>query len=195
MVVLGPGSGLGVAGLVSTGDKSVVVASEGGHATMPASSNQEERVLDLLRRRFGHVSAERVLSGPGIENLYEALATLEEVDVPQRNAADITMAALKGTCPTSRAALEMFCAMLGGFAGNVALTYGARGGVYIAIHLTGFRFCLSRDRVACPACRKRPSTGRHRVPLVDHEHRRLHGVGANRFRDFHAARRRCPSLK
>jgi glucokinase len=132
MVVLGPGSGLGVAGLVSTGDKSVVVASEGGHATMPASSNQEERVLDLLRRRFGHVSAERVLSGPGIENLYEALATLEEVDVPQRSAADITMAALKGTCPISRAALEMFCAMLGGFAGNVALTYGARGGVYIA---------------------------------------------------------------
>jgi glucokinase len=132
MVVLGPGSGLGVAGLVSTGDRSVVVASEGGHATMPASSNREEDVLDLLRRRFGHVSAERVLSGPGIENLYDAIATLNEVDAPTRNAADITMAALTGACPTSRAALEMFCAMLGGFAGNVALTYGARGGVYIA---------------------------------------------------------------
>jgi glucokinase len=132
MVVLGPGSGLGVAGLVSTGGRSVVVASEGGHATMPASSNREEHVLDLLRRRFDHVSAERVLSGPGIENLYNAIATINEFDAPTRNAADITMAALKGTCPTSRAALEMFCAMLGGFAGNVALTYGARGGVYIA---------------------------------------------------------------
>jgi glucokinase len=131
-VVLGPGSGLGVAALVGDGARQVAIASEGGHATFPAASAREDAILVYLRKRFGHVSAERVLSGPGIENLYYAIATLDGIDVISRNAADITNAALQGTCPTSRAALDMFCAMLGRFAGNVALTYGARGGVYIA---------------------------------------------------------------
>jgi glucokinase len=132
MVVLGPGSGLGVAALVPQGDVHVVVPSEGGHATMPANSIREDAILDLLRQRFGHVSAERVLSGPGIENLYQAIIALDSIAAPPRNAADITVAALNGACPTSRVTLEMFCAMLGGFAANAALTCGARGGVYIA---------------------------------------------------------------
>jgi glucokinase len=132
MAVLGPGSGLGVAGLVWDGANRMVVASEGGHATLPATSVREDAVLDHLRKLFGHVSAERVLSGPGVENLYQSIAALDGIDAPTRNAAEITEAALRGTCPTSRASLDMFCAMLGGFAGNVALTYGARGGVYIA---------------------------------------------------------------
>jgi glucokinase len=132
MAVLGPGSGLGVGGLVWDGAHRMVVASEGGHATLAATSVREDAVLDHLRKRFGHVSAERVLSGPGIENLYQSIAALDGTDAPSRSAADITEAALQGTCPTSRASLDMFCAMLGGFAGNVALTYGARGGVYIA---------------------------------------------------------------
>jgi glucokinase len=132
MVVLGPGSGLGVAGLVADGARRIVVASEGGHATLFAASQREDSVLDCLRQRFGHVSGERALSGPGLENLHQAIAALDGVEAPVRSAAEITDAALRGTCPTSRAALDMFCAMLGGFAGNVALTYGARGGVYIA---------------------------------------------------------------
>jgi glucokinase len=132
MPVLGPGSGLGVVGLVWDGAHRMVVASEGGHATLAATSVREDAVLDHLRKRFGHVSAERVLSGPGVEHLYQSIAALDEIDAPSRSAADITNAALQGTCPTSRASLDMFCAMLGGFAGNVALTYGARGGVYIA---------------------------------------------------------------
>ena len=132
MAVLGPGSGLGVAGLLADGSRWIVVASEGGHATLSAGSRREDAVLDHLRQCFGHVSAERALSGPGLENLYRAIAALDGIDAPLRNAAQITDAALQGTCPTSRAAVDMFCAMLGGFAGNVALTYGARGGVYIA---------------------------------------------------------------
>jgi glucokinase len=132
MAVLGPGSGLGVACLVQDGERAIVAPSEGGHATMPAASRREDAVLDHLRERFGHVSAERVLSGPGLENLYGAIAAVDRIAVPPRNAVEITKAALQGTCPTSRAALDMFCAMLGAFAGNVALTYGARGGVYIA---------------------------------------------------------------
>ena len=131
-VVLGPGSGLEVAGLVEDGPRRIVVASEGGHATLPATSRREDAVIDHLRQRFGHVSAERALSGPGLENLYRAIAALDGTDAPSRDAAEITNTALQGTCPTSRATLDMFCAMLGGFAGNLALTYGARGGVYIA---------------------------------------------------------------
>jgi glucokinase len=130
MVVLGPGSGLGVAGLVGDSARRIVIASEGGHAT--ATSRREDVILDSLRQRFDHVSAERVLSGPGLENLYRAIAAVDEIDVPLRSASEITHAALQGACSASRAALDMFCAMLGGFAGNVALTYGARGGVYIA---------------------------------------------------------------
>jgi glucokinase len=79
-----------------------------------------------------NVSAERLLSGSGLENLYGAIAAVDETDVPLWNASEITHAALKGTCFTARAALDLFCAMLCGFAGNVALTYGARGGIYIA---------------------------------------------------------------
>jgi glucokinase len=132
MAVLGPGSGLGVAGLVGDDARRIVVASEGGHATLSAASRREDSVLDCLRQRFGHVSGERALSGPGLENLYQAIATLDGIDAPLRDAAEITDAALRGTCPLPSATLDMFCAMLGGFAGNVALTYGARGGVYIA---------------------------------------------------------------
>jgi glucokinase len=132
MVVLGPGSGLGVAGLVGDGPGRIVVASEGGHATLAATSRREDAILDHLRQRFGHVSAERLLSGPGLENLHRAIAAVDEIDVPSWTASEITHAALKGTCSTARAALDLFCAMLGGFAGNVALTYGARGGIYIA---------------------------------------------------------------
>jgi len=132
MAVLGPGSGLGVAGLLPNGQQWIVIGSEGGHATLSASSRREDEILERLRQRFGHVSAERALSGPGLENLYHAIAALDGIDVPPRNAAEITNAALQGTCLIARSSLDMFCAMLGGFAGNVALTYGARGGIYIA---------------------------------------------------------------
>jgi glucokinase len=128
-VVLGPGSGLGVAGLIADG---TVVTSEGGHATFPGASRREDVILDYVRAQFGHVSAERVLSGPGIENLYAAIAHVDGMQVPPRNAVQITNAALCDECPVSVATIDLFCAWLGGFAGNVALTFGACGGVYIA---------------------------------------------------------------
>ena len=129
--VLGPGTGLGVAAYVP--DRGgLVLRSEGGHATLPCVSPREDAVIAVMRRSFGHVSVERALSGPGLENLYRAIAALDGVTVPPRNAADITRAARDGECPVSRAALDMFCALLGDVAGNLALTFGARGGVYIA---------------------------------------------------------------
>jgi glucokinase len=132
MAVLGPGTGLGVACLVPGSKEPAVIAGEGGHATFAAASHREDAVIDYLRCHFGHVSAERVLSGAGLENLYQAIAVLDEREVPSRDAAEITKTALNGTCRTACAALDMFCALLGSFSGNVALTFGARGGVYIA---------------------------------------------------------------
>jgi glucokinase len=77
MAVLGPGTGLGVACLVDRSDRRVVIASEGGHATLAPTCEQEDRIVNHLRKRFGHVSAERVISGSGLENIYQAIAALE----------------------------------------------------------------------------------------------------------------------
>jgi glucokinase len=131
-VVLGPGTGLGVAVHVPLEKGARVLRSEGGHATLSSGSQREDAIIDTLRRQFGHVSAERVLSGPGLENLYRAIASIDAPSAPERRASVITQAALDGTCATSRAALDTFCAMLGEVAGNLALSFGAQGGVYIA---------------------------------------------------------------
>ncbi len=131
MVVLGAGTGLGIAALLP-GDRDLVIATEGGHASLPANTDREDAVIALLRRQFGRVSAERTLSGPGLQNLYRSIAVLDHVDVPTRTAAEITKAALAGTCPVSKAALDMFCAMLGTVAGDLALLFRARGGIYLA---------------------------------------------------------------
>ena len=132
MLTLGPGTGLGVAAYVPLGGDGFVLRSEGGHATLPSGSPRENAIVEHLRQHFGHVSAERVLSGHGLENLYHAIASIDAAAVPQRSAAEITQAAIEGRCATSRAALDMFCALLGEVAGNLALSLGAQGGVYIA---------------------------------------------------------------
>lgn len=136
MVALGPGTGLGVAAYVP-GRADTAIRTEGGHVTLPGASAREDAIIDWLRREFGHVSAERVLSGPGLENLYRAIAALDGAEIPQRSAAAITEAALAGRCDTSRTALETFCALLGDVAGNFTLSFGARGGVFIAGGIAG----------------------------------------------------------
>ena len=132
LAVLGPGSGLGVSGLVRSGAGWTALTGEGGHATMAPASDRESAVLDHMRRRFDHVSAERVLSGPGIVNLYETLAGLNGAPSKGYAAAQITDLGMRGADPVCGEATAMFCAMLGTIAGNLALTLGARGGVYIA---------------------------------------------------------------
>jgi glucokinase len=131
MVVLGPGTGLGVAAYVPGRQGALVLHSEGGHASVPGGSSREDAIIAVLRRQFGHVSAERVLSGHGLENLYRAIAALESLTLPSRSAPEITQAALAGSCATSHAAVETFCALLGAVAGDLALAFGARGGVFI----------------------------------------------------------------
>ncbi|MBP2294107.1 glucokinase [Azospirillum rugosum] len=130
--VLGPGSGLGVSGLVPGPQGWTALAGEGGHVTMAPISDRESAVLAQLRKRHDHVSAERVLSGPGLVNLYEALSILDNREPEAFTPAQVTESALAASNPHCIEAVEMFCAMLGTVAGNLALTLGARGGVYIA---------------------------------------------------------------
>jgi glucokinase len=130
--VLGPGTGLGVASYVPHEGGATVIVGEGGHVTMPATTRLETALFAELHEELDHVSAERVLSGDGLERLYKSLARLTGDQAPERTAAGIASAALAQSCGASQAALDMFCAMLGTFAGNVALTFGARGGIYIA---------------------------------------------------------------
>jgi glucokinase len=132
MVVIGPGTGLGMAAMVRRGGDMTVIATEGGHATLPGTTPREDAVIAHLRARFSHVSAERALSGPGLENLHAAIAAIDNAVVASRTAAEITGHALDRSCMTSRAAVDLFCAMLGTVAGNLALTFRARGGVYLA---------------------------------------------------------------
>jgi glucokinase len=130
--IIGPGSGLGVGGLVPHPTGWLPLPSEGGHVTMSPADAREGAVLDLMRQRLDHVSAERVLSGPGLVNLYAALAELDGVPARSYLPAQITDPATGAADRHCREAVAMFCAMLGTVAGNLALTLGARGGVYIA---------------------------------------------------------------
>ena len=130
--IIGPGTGLGVGALVHAGGAWVTLPGEGGHVTMAPGDAREGAVLDLMRRRFDHVSAERVLSGPGLVNLYNALCETEGVPSASYTAAQITDPGIGARDPRCRDTVAMFCAMLGTVAGNLALTLGACGGVYIA---------------------------------------------------------------
>ena len=129
--VLGPGSGLGVSGLVSSKSGWIALTGEGGHATMAPATDRESAVLDRMRKHFDHVSAERILSGPGLVNLYNTLAQLDGIPSRGFTAPQITDLAVRAEDPLCVATLDMFCSMLGTMAGNLALTLGARGGVYI----------------------------------------------------------------
>ena len=132
LAALGPGSGLGVSALAPAADGWAVLSGEGGHVTMPATTREEQDVIALLAQRFdGHCSAERVLSGPGLVNLYVTLGELAGRGRPTVTPQDVTNLARQGE-PLARKTLAMFFAMLGTIASNLAVTTGARGGVYIA---------------------------------------------------------------
>ena len=134
MALIGPGTGLGVSGLVPDGQGGwLPLAGEGGHVSLAAQTDLEAQVIQQLARRYeGHVSAERVLSGPGLVALHQALAALRGMTAdPDITPAHITQAALQAHDPLSLQTLETFSAFLGTVAGDLALTLGARGGVYL----------------------------------------------------------------
>jgi glucokinase len=134
--VIGPGTGLGVSGLVPDGRGGWrVIVGEGGHVSLAATTSLEASLLAVMRERFGHVSAERALSGPGLVNLYEAVCTVERSTPALLEPAQVLARAFgdEGAPidPRCTDAVTHFAALLGSVAGNLALTLGARGGVYI----------------------------------------------------------------
>lgn len=134
IALLGPGTGLGVSGLVRVpGTWSwVPIIGEGGHVTLSASTAEEFAVVSALQERFQHVSAERVLSGAGLVSLYQALAKVRDVaSVPIESPSEIVALAQKDRDAFAREVLEMFFGFLGSVAGDLALTLGARGGLYV----------------------------------------------------------------
>jgi len=130
--VLGPGTGLGVSGLIPTADGFVTLGSEGGHVNFAPSDEREFAILQYAWREWQHVSNERLISGPGMELMYLALAQRKGLsNTAPRTAAQIVAGALDDADPLCLEVLEVFCGMLGGAAANLAVTLGAFGGVYI----------------------------------------------------------------
>ena len=132
MALIGPGTGLGVSGLLPTPQGGwVPLSGEGGHVTLSPTTERETLVARWLHTRFGHASAERAVSGQGLENLHQALCAADGVAAPGWSAAEVSSQGLAATNPQAEEALAMFCALLGSVAGNLALTLGATGGVYL----------------------------------------------------------------
>jgi glucokinase len=132
MAVIGPGTGLGVSSCAPLKGSWIALAAEGGHVTAAAADDFESDVLRVLRAEIGHVSAEHLLSGIGLPRLHRAVCTVRNTPCQPLDAEAITRAARERNDADCRATLDTFCAMLGTFAGNVALTVGARGGVFVA---------------------------------------------------------------
>lgn len=132
MAVMGPGTGFGLAASARGRQEEIVLVTEGGHATLSSENRREDAVILALRGQMHHVSVESVLSGPGLIQLYHAIARTDGKSVPARDNVEIIEHALAGDCAVSRETLDLFCAFLGAAAGNIALTLGARGGVFVA---------------------------------------------------------------
>ncbi|MFA7506576.1 MAG: glucokinase, partial [Burkholderiaceae bacterium] len=142
LAVLGPGTGIGMSGLVRTPAGSwAAISGEGGHASLAPADEREGDILDWVRRHHPHVSIERLVSGSGLPLLHAAVGVVDGYTVDNGGdpgdeddsalaAANIADRARAGEAH-AHATLSTFCAMLGGAAGNLALTLGARGGVYI----------------------------------------------------------------
>lgn len=151
LAVIGPGTGLGVAGLLPTGTGWAAIPGEGGHATLAACDAFEAELLAVVRAEFGHASAERLLSGIGLPVLHAAVAQVmgQAAPAPRLSAEQVVEGALTHGDPVCQRTVDSFCALLGSFAGNVALTLGARGGIYIGggiVPRLGERFFASDFR-------------------------------------------------
>nr|WP_313427615.1 glucokinase [Brevundimonas diminuta] len=133
IALVGPGTGFGVSALARDAlGREMALPSEGGHACFAPGDEVEDEVLRILRRRYDRVSIERLICGPGLLNLHRALAEIDGRETHIDDPAQITAQALDDPTSPCGATLARFCAMLGAVAGDIALTTGARGGVYIA---------------------------------------------------------------
>jgi glucokinase len=130
-IVLGPGTGLGVAGLIWSGERWIAVPGEGGHTSLGAHDEHELALLERLRKGRSHLSTERALSGPGLTDLYQAIAASYGKSPAELQPNEVLVRALSGEDGIAVEALDVFITWLGRFAGDAALLFGARGGVYL----------------------------------------------------------------
>ena len=147
--LIGAGTGLGVSGMVPAGAQWIALQSEGGHVTFAPSDEREIDILRFAWREFSHVSAERLLSGVGLELIYRALAARHGIAHESLTAPEISRRALAKECAICDETIECFCAMLGTIAGNIAITLGTQGGIYIGggiVPRLGERFAQSAFR-------------------------------------------------
>lgn len=140
--IVGPGTGLGVAQLLKRNGRYFVIETEGGHIDFAPLDGLEDKILHKMRERYRRVSVERIAAGPGLANIYEALAAIENRQVQYRDDKTLWMAALEGKDSLAAAALDRFCLSLGAVAGDLALAHGASAvaiaggvGLRIASHL------------------------------------------------------------
>ncbi|MES2905944.1 MAG: glucokinase [Pseudomonadota bacterium] len=132
MGLIGPGTGLGVSGMVPFGtDGWTPLASEGGHVSFSPSNRREGDILNFVWQERNHVSAERLVSGPGLVLIYRALCSLNNVTADPIDPIEIARRARAKTCPVCTEVFSIFCSMLGNVASNLALTLGSFGGIYI----------------------------------------------------------------
>ena len=129
--VMGPGTGFGAACLVRTAHSCAVMSSEGGHISLAAVNQLDAQLIQELKKDHPHVSVETVFSGPGIAHLYKAMAAVKGVAAKNLDAAQISSLANSGECEVCDATLNQFCDWIGSVAGDLALAYGALGGLYI----------------------------------------------------------------
>lgn len=130
--VIGPGTGLGVSGLLHTGEYWLPLQGQGGHVSMGAQNERELVILNQVASVYGHVSAERYLSGTGIVDVYRAICTIENAPVAYQLAEQITTAAMNKSCSICSEVMNLFCKYLGVVTGDLALGLGSTGGIYLA---------------------------------------------------------------
>ncbi|PAJ72566.1 glucokinase [Pseudoalteromonas sp. NBT06-2] len=131
IAVIGPGTGFGAAALVINNDHQAVLSCEAGHISLAAVTPLQFELLAQLKTEHEHVSVETVFSGIGLTRLYKAMAQVNQINAENLDPAQITQKALDGSCEICIQTLEEFCSWLGCVAGDLALTFGARGGVFI----------------------------------------------------------------
>ena len=131
LAVLGPGSGLGIAGLRQVKQQIMPIATEGGHVGFAPDNPMQDKILKMLHGKFERVSNERLLSGPGLVNIHEALCKINDIDNPGLSPADIAVAAREKSDPLCIQSMQLFFEVLGQVAGDTALALGAYQGIYI----------------------------------------------------------------
>lgn len=132
IAIYGAGTGLGVSALININKQWINFAGEGGHVDFAPNNVEEDKILEILRKEHGRVSAERILSGIGLVNIYRAIVKSNNLIPKNLKPKDVSKLALTNNCIYCHKALSLFCVIMGRFGGNLALTLGAFGGVYIA---------------------------------------------------------------